>query len=32
MDGGLAGDGFSYGRLERGKLWGRMVHGTVVEQ
>ena len=30
MDGGLAGDGFSYGRLERGKRRGTMVHSTVV--
>ena len=32
MDGGLAGDGFSYGRLERGRLRGKMAHSTVVKQ
>ncbi len=29
-DGGLAGDAFSYGGLERGKRKGKMVHGTIV--
>lgn len=30
MDGGLAGDGFSYGGLERGKRRGKMVPSTGV--
>lgn len=30
MDGGLTGDGFSYGGLEREKRQGEMAHSTVV--